>query len=828
MKTLVSILLLALATTLLAQPSIEKAKNYQNGKFYSDAINQYEKILKKDHYNAEALFGISTCFLAINDYGSAHDNLLTLYRMNVNDISVAYYLGHCYRLMSDFDSCIVLFDHVAKLNAITSEEEAFKHLAASEAAEIRNILAYNYKNYSRLLVQEVSDVNTPFSEFGIFYQDSILFFSSMRMTSNRMDQRTMQGYSDIYKADFTKWNFNKSRIAKLPSKINSYEENEGNFYSDTLNDVVYFTRCVGNPSRCGIFYAATDAKGKMQKIRPLNINSDDYSTGHATFSGDGNKMIFVSDMPNGQGKRDLYLSVKVDGKWDTPVNLGNTVNTEADEMFPMLYNDSILFFASSGHAGLGGLDLYFSIYRNNRWTYPKHLKAPVNTGSDDFNLVFKDELTKGYFCSNRAGGKGSDDIYLFTGNAWQPSMSGTVSDITSGIPIREAMVILTSSNISDTVFTDENGFFNSDIVANKPYRVNVIKPGYSERIDFLKTPKYFNGFDLTFHRSYQLNPSGTGISAEGTVKDKSSKKPIDDQPVLIMGKDGYFDKAITDTSGAYLFQNIHDNNKYTILMAREGYWTQSKTLEVPELTQPTHYSKMSGHDLDFEVEAIQANKEIVINNIYYDFDKAILKPESKVELDKLVVVLKENPNLKVEISSHTDNRGNAAYNMDLSQRRAQSVVDFLVDHGVKKDRLIAKGYGKMRPIIKEAKTEDDHALNRRTSFTIIGIGKINYDDLVVSHLESKSNDVSSNSQEIKKSTVFKVQIYASKTPLQDKSFLRKINDAFPELIIIEEKYPDGYYRYIAGSYSVYDEAKEIRDAIIQLGYTDCFISTIKN
>lgn len=829
MKTILLIICLLGTISLMAQPSLEKAKAYQDGKFFSDAIVQYEKFLKKTPDNIEALNGLALCYESINDYGAARDYYFILHRINVNDISISYKLANCYRFLCDFDSCLIMLDQVKKLIVYTPEEQSIKNAATEEASEIRSLLAFNYKNYSRLLVQEVSDINTPFSEFGIFYLDSMLYFSSMRATNSRIDQRTAQGYSDIYKADFSKWNFNKSRILKMPSKINLYDENEGDFYLDTISKQIYFTRCSGNPSRCGIYTAKMGQNGSLKKVNPLNINSKEYNTGHATFSSDGNKMIFVSDMPNGLGKRDLYVSTKVNDEWDVPVNLGATVNTSDDEMFPMLYNDSILFFASSGHNGFGGLDIFFSIYRNNSWTRPKHLKAPVNSGSDDFNLVFKDELTKGYFCSNRPGGKGSDDIYIYTGNAWQPTMSGIVSDITSGSPVANAMVILTSSNISDTVFTDGKGFFSSDIVSNKPYRVNIIKQGYSERIDFLKTPKYFNGFDLTFYRSYQLNPSGTGISAEGTVKDKNTQKPIDDQPVLIMGKDGYYDKAVTDTSGLYQFQNIHDNNNYTILMAREGYWTQSKTLDVPVLTQPTHYSKMSGHDLDFEVEAIEANKEFVINNIYYDFDKASLKEESKLELVKLVQILKDNPNLRVEISSHTDNRGNDVYNQDLSQRRAQSVVNFLIDNGIKKDRLIARGYGKSRPIIKEAKTEEDHALNRRTSFTIIGIGKINYDDFVPSRMGEKTEETpQSNASVQKKSTVFKVQIYASKSPLQDKTFLKKINEAMPELMIIEEKYPDGYYRYIAGSYSVYEEAKEIRDAIIRLGYTDCFISTIKN
>lgn len=829
MKTILILISFLSTISLMAQPSLEKAKAYQDGRFYSDAIAQYEKVLKRAPDNVEALNGLAECYSSINDYGTAREYYFTLFQMNNNDLNVSYKLANCYRYLCDFDSCLFMLDHISKINAFTPEEEQVKKSASQDASDIRKLMAFNYKNYSRLMVQEVSDINTPFSEFGIFYQDSMLYFSSMRVINSRIDQRTAQGYSDIYKADFSKWNFNKSRIVRLPSKINSYDENEGDLYLDTLSRQVYFTRCSGNPSRCGIFVAKMGQKGTLKKVIPVNLNSKDYNVGHATFSSDGNKMIFVSDMPNGMGMRDLYISIKVNDEWETPVNLGLPVNTPGDEMFPMLYNDSILFFASSGHKGLGGLDIFFSIYRNNSWTRPKHLKAPVNSGSDDFNLAFKDEPTKGYFCSNRPGGKGSDDIYIYTGNAWQPTMSGIVSDITSGNPISNATVILTSSNISDTVITDDKGFFSSDIVSNKPYRVNIIKQGYSERIDFLKTPKYFNGFDLTFYRSYQLNPSGTGISAEGTVKDKVTKKPIDDQPVLIMGKDGYYDKALTDTSGSYQFQNIHDNNNYTILMAREGYWTQSKTLDVPLLNQPTHYSKMSGHDLDFEIEAIEANKEIVINNIYYDFDKATLKDESRSELDKLVIILKDNPNLKVEISSHTDSRGNDAYNMDLSQRRAQSVVDFLVVNGIKKDRLIAKGYGKNRPIIKDAKTEEDHALNRRTSFSIIGIGKINYDDFVASRGGEKAENVvqnSGNSQ--KKNMVFKVQIYASKSPLQDKSFLKKLNDAMPELLIVEEKCPDGYYRYYAGQYSLYEEAREIRDAIIHLGYSDCFISTTKN
>jgi hypothetical protein len=279
------------------------------------------------------------------------------------------------------------------------------------------------------------------------------------------------------------------------------------------------------------------------------------------------------------------------------------------------------------------------------------------------------------------------------------------------------------------------------------------------------------------------------------------------------------------------------------MMAAKGFWTRTKVLEIPKLHRPLTYSTQTGFNMDFELTEVAVNKEIIIYNIYYEFDKANLLETSFTELDKIVTMLKENPNLTVEISAHTDERGNNAYNNSLSQRRAQSVVNYLVEKGIDKKRLVAKGYGKTNPLVKDAVTEEEHQINRRTAFKILQVQEQNIELIIesiskvipqnkdgqVKYKDNETKQISNSTSNNNESSfegdiLYKVQIAASKNPINIDLTFKKVISTDPNITISEEKQEEGWFRYFAGSYTTMDEAVKQRDNLKALGYPDCFIN----
>ena len=354
------------------------------------------------------------------------------------------------------------------------------------------------------------------------------------------------------------------------------------------------------------------------------------------------------------------------------------------------------------------------------------------------------------------------------------------------------------------------------------------KDEYFSLSDEILTTSEKNLFPKNINKTYFISPDKRGTTVEGSIKDNITETPIQNQKLIIMGDNGYFDQATSNEEGHYEFTNLNDQNNYTLLLAKKGYWTITKTLEIPELENHKNYSLSSGYDFDFNLVEIPENEEIVINNIYYDFNKATLRDESKAELNKIADLLKKNPNIVVEISSHTDNRGPNNYNMQLSQTRAESVVNYLNEKGSKASRLIAKGYGENLPLIKAAYSEAEHQKNRRTSFKILEIKDIDINEILndfVSENPQKNTTIENTPQ---KEIIYKVQVCSSKNPLESDDYFQKLLENLPEIIVIEEKYPDGFYRYIAGTFISFNDAAKLRDKIVSFGYGDCFIGVFKN
>jgi peptidoglycan-associated lipoprotein len=346
-------------------------------------------------------------------------------------------------------------------------------------------------------------------------------------------------------------------------------------------------------------YKATRDGGAWIKGNKINIGLDSISLyAHPAVTPSGNYLYFVSDMKGGYGGKDIWKTVlSSDGEPIGEENLGPLINTAGDEMFPYMRNDSTLYFASDGHAGMGGLDLFKAQFssQNKKWVV-ENMGFPINSQGDDFGITFYGNKEAGFFSSNRNEAKGNDHIYSF---------------------------------------------------------------------DY---------------------PTVT-ISLEGFIVDKDDEF-VPNATIRVVGNDGTNQKFNGKPDGTYKLP-IKSGVNYVLLASGNGYLNTKMDLKTRNIEKDSTYF------VDFVLYAI--NKPSVLENIFYDFDKAALREDSKKELDALIELLEINPNVTIELSAHTDRKGTQEYNQKLSQRRAQSVVDYLIGHRIAKDRLTVAGYGKLQP-----------------------------------------------------------------------------------------------------------------------------------
>ena len=385
---------------------------------------------------------------------------------------------------------------------------------------------------------------------------------------------------------------------ELEDEVNTeYDEGTPSFSPD--GNTMYYTYCAQDPEgpRTAEIYISTRSSAKWGKGTRATIVKDSVTAlGHPSISPDGKYLYFVSDAVGGFGGKDIFRARVAGNDFGPMENLGEEINTPGDEMFPYVRDSVTLYFASNGHPGMGGLDLFKATQDSTGKWNVENLGAPINSMGDDFGITFAGKEERGFFCSNRNDARGYDHIY-----------------------------------------------------------------------------------------SFEL-PTIT-IFIEGIVNDVD-EYPIEDATVRIVGKDGLNVKVPVKKDGTYRVE-LERDIRYVMMASARGYLNQNYELHTgPEEKNETYI-------VDFFLSPI--SKPVVIDNIFYDFDKATLRPESKKALDEMIKMLNDNPNVTIELGAHTDRKGTDQYNERLAQRRAQSVVDYLIAGGIEAARLEAKGYGESVP-----------------------------------------------------------------------------------------------------------------------------------
>jgi len=400
-------------------------------------------------------------------------------------------------------------------------------------------------------------------------------------------------------------------------------------------------------------------KWSEPKKLPKEINTK-FTETSASFSADNRTLYFVSDRKDlSIGGKDVFVTtMNDDGSWNNPKNIGNTINTPYDEEAVFIHPDGkTMYFSSKGHNTIGGYDIFKSTLKDGKWSKPENLGMPINTPDDDVFLVVTGSGKRGYYSSSKKGGEGEQDIYIVTFlGPEKPMRTNTEDNLIAGIkaPLKELLV--------------------------------------EEKVEVSSS-------QLTIFR--------------GNTLDEITKQPVGAEIVITDNGSGTVLNRIESNSETGKFiVTLPSGKNYGIAVNADGYLFHSENFDIPEGGNFQLVEK------DVLMKKVEIGTKVILRNIFFDTDKATLRPESKYELDNLIKILVENPRLKIEISGHTDNQGNASYNQKLSERRAKAVVDYLVNENVEAYRLTYAGYGLTQPIA-DNKTAEGRQLNRRTEFKVI-------------------------------------------------------------------------------------------------------------
>ncbi|MGV6860205.1 MAG: OmpA family protein [Putridiphycobacter sp.] len=620
----------------------------------------------------------------------------------------------------------------------------------------RNKSAYDQlaKDKGQFTVKNL-EINSAQEDFSpVFYQGKVLFASSregVKPIRRKWNWNSLP-FLDIYESDkaddYELSNANPFQKRKFNKK---YHEGPVTFNKEETK--MWFTRnnyngkSLDGTIKLQLYSSEKDEEGKWSKPVAFPLNSNEYSVGHATVSNDGEWLYFASDMPGGLGGVDLYkIKINADGTYGEAVNLGDKINTEGNEMFPTYHRDGMLFFASDGLAGLGGLDVFVAqIKADLSFGKIMNLGSPINSANDDFAFILGNSAKGGYFSSNREGGKGDDDIYAFTmlkpftfGKLIKGTAKDKSGEILAGV---EVNLFNEAGEVVETVTTSENGSYEFQVEADQKFNLNGNKDKYFEGTNTADTHTEEDVVEADL-----MLEKDPGLSLYALVTDKKTGLPLEGVTVtLVDNMSGEQEVYTTENSGdlrkALQGKKLGDRGSYNLTLQKEGYFSKTVTYNT-EFDKEGQYDVHTMLDLGMDPEVKDLSEMIQINPINFDFNKYNIRPDAAVELDKIVEIMNKYPGMVVELGSHTDCRGSDSYNEKLSDRRAKASAKYIKERITNPDRIYGKGYGEYRPLedcggnCKNC-TDEQHDANRRTEFKVIKTGN---DDVKVINTSSDSFD----------------------------------------------------------------------------------------
>lgn len=655
---LISFFLVLISEDLQSQPKrLERADKAFELRQYSEALEQYRRVYNRVRRRdrdegTRVLFQTGMCYKYLNEPRRAESFFRRAVRGNYPDpVAILYYAE---ALMQN-EKYELALEQFKLYNEKVPDDWRGKH--GIHSVEIAMYLQENPGLYEVNLKRRFNSRQNDFTPAYGDHRNSMIIFASSRddAKGNKTDPWTGENFSSLFVSYQDRAGDWSNPVLLDEGPVNT-EFNEGAPSVNASGTELFFTRCQSVPDQdvgCRIFRSSRQGANWGEPAEVVLVSDSSISVGHPAISPDEMRLYFVSDKPGGKGGKDIWYADRESpgGDFKNPRNLGDVINTPGDEMFPYVREDGTLYFASNGHPGLGGLDIFFTQPDGDSWTTPENLGTPVNSSGDDFGIVFKRGEETGFFTSSRnERGASGDAIYSF----------------------------------------------------------------YLAPVEF---------------------------TLQGIIRDDSTKTEIAGAQIQLIGSDGSFAQVESDNEGRYFFDKtqVRQNTSYEVLVSKDKYFNTRGQETTREIVRSRDFVS------DYYLVPIP-DVPIELPEILYEFARWELLPQYQDSLSGLITTMQDNPGLIIELASHTDSRGSHEVNDTLSQRRAQSVVEFLVERGIDPRRMQATGYGKRVPreientIVREGFTFEAgtvlteeyinslpgeehrdvaHQLNRRTEFRVI-------------------------------------------------------------------------------------------------------------
>ncbi|GJM61118.1 OmpA family protein [Persicobacter diffluens] len=709
MKFLFTILLLLLSSSLtIAQKSVlVKANEHFERHEYTAAIENYEKYLQ-NHNSTKVSIRLAEAYMATKRYPEALESYRLLIKLHPTEGKLLLPYAELLMNQKKYKNARAAYKRYLQMHPEDKKSIRHKMEACSNFESLQS-------NHLAVRAEQAA-FNSEYNDFSPLMMDQQLIWCSSRPHHKQKYLWDNQHFINLFGGEWDP-SMNVNGITALPKKINA-KTHEGPATYDPENQRLYFTRNADKENakrHLEIFYTDQTERG-WTKPKSMGFHRKGHSEGHPTLSPDGNSMVFTADFKGGLGGTDLYISQRTPyGQWQQPKNLGEAVNSPGDEMFPYWGPDDYLYFSSDFYPGLGGLDLFRVKIMENEYGTIEHLGAPFNSEKDDFGIYLIDASEKnfkGYFSSNRADERGNDDIYHF--HKIFIDLNVLVLDKTTEKPIRNSTVGLRNQTKNlDEGTTDQWGEYYAQLSPEEIYRITVDHPEYAAYHEAFNTQ---NLEDHTTLEKVIYLEQGFTPRLQGTVVSKETDQLLSPAQVSLRNLHTEEEIRLNSPDGNFSFV-IDPGTDYILSAKTNGYLTYSEEFYVAENIQQDLIKKLP-------LERLEQDKILDIENIYYDFDRSNITSQASTTLDKVVIILRDNPDIVIELSSHTDARGTDQYNRKLSAERAKAAMEYISGKGIEPFRMVYKYYGETQPKIPCAPGQDCdeevHAINRRTEFKIIG------------------------------------------------------------------------------------------------------------
>lgn len=654
-----------------AQDFLDKGDRFFSKKDYVNALAQYKLAYDLSPEDPNANFRIGLSYLYLPQKSKALSFLLQAYNTKPEvDEDINYHMGLAYQHTHQYALAQEQFEMFKKKNRRLADIADHKIYESRMADSLS-------KRPIQVVIENVGDaVNTPFHDYSpIITADGtrLIFTSNRPAEDDNPDRGPLENFEDIYIARNV--NGYWSAPQKIGSNINiKFHDAAASISHDGNTLFLYYEQGSGD------IYTSTFDGTEWNKPVPLNknINTPFWETS-ACMSADGQKLYFTSSRPGGLGELDIYVSERdATGDWGKAVNLGKTVNTAGNEDSPFIHPDGVtLYFSSNGRPTMGSSDIFVSFYKDGAWKKPRNLGYPVNSIEYDGFFIISEDKKTGYYTTMREDGYGDTDIYSikFLEPVEDEKEEPVLASTNPEIPVEAVPVeIIPEEKPADSV----EQYIDPMIQLHKDLKIVTV--------------------------------------LKGKVIDANTAEPLDAIITLVNNENNEVVSRIRSNKSTGDFElTIPHGGNYGVATERIGYLFNSINFNLPQFAE---YQEIDTHIIMVKAEV---GSKAVLKNIFFDTGQSDLKPESISELQNIIELLQNNPNLKVQINGHTDNVGDAEPNKVLSLQRATAVVNYLVEKGIPDTKLSAVGYGEERPLVSNDDENDGREFNRRTEIEIIEV-----------------------------------------------------------------------------------------------------------